>query len=615
VSIIAGLVRFDGAPIDRATIDRMAARIGERAPDGVSIHCAGPAGFIRGSLDVTPESSAQPLIDRHTGRIVLFDGRLDNRGDLIGQLELASSASDVELVAAAHGKWGRDAAVRLLGDFALSVWDPVERSLTCARDVAGICPLYYRVGDGWLAWSSAIDLLAGAISPPPGLNEGMLAEILSAYLVSCTETTYAGVFRLQAGHALHARDGRVALHRYWTPEPRELRYATDAEYEEHLLDLLKQAVGARLRTRGGIGIMLSGGVDSSSLAALAGNQHSDRVETFSISAPGPDDERPFFERVNAHLGLTGHTVAGVQPVPGVYRAEAAREMQPATFANGPTLDAVYSTARDAGIRVLLDGLGADDWLGASTWACADLFRGFRWLALAERIRRDELFQRPGGVKQAIHGTLWPLLPTAVRKGLRLALRRGEPPPWIEHTFASRVQLRDRMAIQTPDIGFASYESEDTWRCCTGGGLADSLEVTARGGARAGIELWHPYLDRRIIEFGLSLPGDQRWRGGRPKDLLRRTMARTLPDSVVSRTWNPGADFRMAEAIESEGGMAAIDGNACARRGWVRVEVVRKMYEDMIELRRAGRPEFGKPAMIVWSVVAVGRWLDLLDVVK
>ena len=623
MSVIAGIVRFDGAPVDTAAVDRMAARIGARAPDGVTIASADAAVFVAGRLASVAGSEAESMvaIDRAAGVWLIFDGRLDNRGELAAALKAAADESDAELALLAFVTWGPAAPAHFLGDFAFAAWEPAERRLTLARDTAGVRMLMYREGPGWIAFASAVDLLA-VIPPVPAPNEGMLAEHLTAFIVHTRETVFRDIWRVPPAHRLVATARHHALQRYWQPEPdRVLADATDEEYEEHLRAVLTDAIAARLRANGPAGVMLSGGVDSSAVTAIAaGLQRANGVaataiESFSISIGGAGDERAFFEAVTSQYGIAAHRLETALPRRGQFREEAARDLEVPAFPHAPTLDRLRALARDRGVRVLLTGMGGDDWLGASQWAMADLLTRGRWIALASRLREEAAADDFPGWTLALHAATWPWLPAPARRTVRRVLGRERNASWIEPAFASRVSLADRVARRPPPLRFPTFEQEDLWQEGTGGTLVHAIESAGRGVAHAGIDHWHPYFDRRVIEFGLALPADQRWRHGRAKDLLRRAMAPLLPATVVGRATNPSADHVLAQAIAAESTADEIGTWAVVRRGWAKAAELQRLYAEADALYRAGRREYARPAWIVWNALATSLWLDAAGDVK
>ncbi|MCU1383744.1 MAG: asparagine synthase (glutamine-hydrolyzing), partial [Acidobacteria bacterium] len=397
MSVIGGLVHLDGAAAGRHAVERMAARFGSRAPDGFSILCAGSASFVYGRLDVTPGAAreSQPLADAPSGLVIVFDGRIDNRPEMLESLELDAHTSDAALALQAHLAWGDGATERLIGDFAFAIWDASRRRLVCARDTSGIRPLFYREGHGWIAWASAIDLLAACLDPMPAVNEGMAAEYLTGLVTDKRETLFRGIYRLPPAHQLIASGGATRTRCYWTPDPRQtIRYVRDEDYAAHFTELMRTAVAARLRTPACAGVMLSGGVDSSSVAGIAAELCGDRrvpslgIEAFSISVPGPDDERPFFEMVTGMWKLPAHRITARLPQPGQFRDEIARDLEVQMFPHAPTVDPLRALVRDRGARVLLTGMGADDWLGASGSIYADLLGQRQFRAFIDRARAD-----------------------------------------------------------------------------------------------------------------------------------------------------------------------------------------------------------------------------------
>jgi len=621
VSLIAGIVRWDGAPLDPAVIRRMSERFGSRAPEGASTWCHGSAALIHGSLRVTPEQEVQPVVDTRAALAGVFDGRLDNRAELMDALELDAETGDATLVLRAHQKWGEGAVERLLGDFAFCVWEHERRRLLCVRDHMGARPLLYREGRGWLAWASALDVLAAGIDPMPPPNEGMVGEYLAGIITDKRETLFRDIYRVPPAHVLSAADGAIQLRRYWTPDPtRTIRYKQDREYEDHLAELMGSVVRARLRTHQPVGVMLSGGVDSSSVTGIAATLLHQRsipaagVETFSISVPGPDDERPFFEQVVERWRLPAHHLTATLPRAGQFREEISQDLEVQTFPHAPTLDPMRALARDRGIRVMLTGMGGDDWLGSSRRAYADLLKRGRVVALARRLHEERGAEGFPGWEATAHAAVWPFVPAPVQRAVRRLLRRDPCPAWIDPAFAARISLPDRLAKHRVDIPFATHEQYDLWHEGASGMMVYSYETATRSSARFGVQHWHPYLDRRIVEFGLALPADQRWRAGRDKDLLRRAMASYLPPAVADRRTNPHADHVFVQAIDAEGGLDAFDASALARLGWVHLPALHRLNADLRERYRTGAP-YGFQGWVLWQALAMSLWMDAINVVE
>jgi len=208
-----------------------------------------------------------------------------------------------------------------------------------------------------------------------------------------------------------------------------------------------------------------------------------------------------------------------------------------------------------------------------------------------------------------------LLAPPLQRVVRAALRLGRTPRWIEPRFAARIGLADRLSRHRDPVAFPSHEQADIWHEVTSGMLVYSLETTARSIARFGIEHAHPFHDRRIVEFGLALPPEQRWRDGYAKALLRRAMAAHVPAAVAARRTNPAADHVFAQAIAAEGGARAFDDLATTRLGWTCGDEIRAMHTRMLTLYQNGSPAYSSPAWTLWSILAMNLWLDAANVIQ
>ena len=213
MSGIAAVWRLDGAPLHQATLDRMIERLAPRVADAVGTWLDGPVGLGHRMLHATPESLQQKLpLAGDTGEVVVTaDARLDNRAELMSALGLAHRAadgvSDGELVLRAWERWGEECPARLLGDFAFALWDARRRVLFCARDPAGVKPLYYHLGSRLVAVASETKALLAIPDVPRRLDEISIAACLVPGLDDRVATFYEGILRLPAGHCLTVTAG------------------------------------------------------------------------------------------------------------------------------------------------------------------------------------------------------------------------------------------------------------------------------------------------------------------------------------------------------------------------------------------------------------------------
>ena len=620
MSAIGGVFHLDGRRCEPSTLDALVVLLRHRARDGTRTWSDGPAGLVHGRFITTPESAHehQPVVDAAARVAITFDGRLDNRTELLRQLGIDgadhSAIGDAELVLRLYRALGVDCVGGLLGDFAFSIWDGTLGRLLCARDHLGLKPLCYRVAPDRIAWASEAGALARYDGHTPLLNDGMVAEHLAGIITSTRDTVFQDIFRLPPAHLLTADTRGIQLRRYWAPDLRkEIRYRDPDEYVEHLRDLVRLAVAARLRVRGAVGISLSGGIDSSSVAGVAAELCRDRavsathVEAFSLLIAGKADESAFWSQVVERWHLASVTIP-VAPLPaGQLAAEAQFYLDVPNSPLAALTDRVRVCMEERGTRVALTGTGADDWLGPSPCAYADLLRQGRLGALTHRLRRDSADEWFMGWPAAVKSTLWPLVPPAMQWAVRRALRRGRTPEWVDPVFAARVDLRERLARHTIDLPHNSLERYDTWHEGISGSSVYVNEVIERSSARVGVDMWHPFMDLRIVEFGIALPAEQRWREGLAKDLLRRAMTPYLPQAIAARTTSPDGTHLLFEGLEAAGGRALFQGMTASRLGWVREDVLLARFDRAAALYKGGDRRYAWMAITLWRVAAIELW--------
>jgi asparagine synthase (glutamine-hydrolysing) len=329
MSGIAGIFNIDGAPVDRALLQRMTDAIAHRGPDGIHHWVDGPVGIGHCMLQTTPESvyERQPLTDESGHLCLNMDGRVDNREELISALKSKNARlrddTDAELVLKAYECWGEECPVRILGDFAFVIWDMRQRQLFCARDILGVRPFYYYTDGRKFLWASELQQLFRDPGVPREPNEGMVAEYLAASLTDREETLYKGIMRLAPAHSLLLRAGRIDKRWYWDVDPsKEVRHRTDEEYAEHFSEVFAEAVRCRLRSQEPVGAELSGGLDSSAVVGMAQRLYQEGratdlgFVTFSLVYPGlACDESAYIDDVVRMWGVKSNRVRYEAPEP------------------------------------------------------------------------------------------------------------------------------------------------------------------------------------------------------------------------------------------------------------------------------------------------------------
>ncbi len=551
MSGFASIFHRDDSPPESGALEPMLTALAHRGPDGRRLLLAPP--FALGHLHfwTTPEEHGerQPVAGP-AGRLALFDGRLDNRRELLAALDLDGpldrpAPSDAALALAAVDRWGSEGLERLLGPFALVICDPASRSVLCARDPLGGRSLFYRASAGRLVVASEEGAVLAHPAADDRLDERRLAGYFALRVPDDGSTFFREVSELRPGEALRVTRRQVRRWRFWRPRPLPApRYRTDGEYAEHYRELLARSVACRLRAPGRLGVMMSGGLDSTSLAALAA-RHLERGGEGANGHRPPAltalswvfdeliecDERPFIERVvAAHrlrpLRLTGD---GCWPLSGAEAAlEAAPEGDPPTGAVSPDTpeqnpyrqlkQGLYRRAAADGCTVVLNGGSADLlYVGAGDWL-RDLLREWR-LAAAGRELLGELHRH--GLSRAV-GRL-----TARRRGG--GRRPAIGPPWLTSGASRLLPGPDEEAL-APPAGRRPRQAGAVFAAREARGIS----VEGRYANCERIELRHPYRDRRLIEFMLAVPAHQLYRLGRFKHIARLAMAGLLPEAIRER---------------------------------------------------------------------------------
>jgi asparagine synthase (glutamine-hydrolysing) len=616
MSGIAAICNLDGKPADFAALKRMTDRIAHRGPESVRHWVDGAVAIGHRLLRTTVESvrEHQPLCDDALGLCLSFDGRVDNRNEL----RLALNAlgirtrddTDAEIVLRSYQCWGDECADRILGDFAFIMWDGRRRQVTCARDPLGIRPLYYYADARTFMCGSEIREIFASRLVRPKPNPGMIGEYLSDQPNHLEETLYDGVMRLPPGRVLTVRDGRFRMRRHFALDPRrEIWYPTDRQYAEHFRDIFRTCVESRLRSTSAASVFLSGGVDSSSILgmaqSLAGRQGPE-VNVLSLASSHPEaDESDYVRDVVRMWGLRIKIVSADSYVsPSL--TDQVEQLQ--DFPDAPNLSPwgpLVDEARAAGSSVVLMGHGGDEWLTGDSLHCGDLLRERRPAAALRQVRHDLRVSRiwgghGGRLRDAARWLLVPVVPPFLKTIVRPLARRAFP-KWIRPNFARRIDLAQRLRGDADRVvPFPTAAQRIISSSVESGRAVLEREVLDRFGASFSIEFRYPFHDRRLVEFSLAIPEDQRWRDDRTKFVLRQAMHDLLPDTIRRRVTKAEFSYMFTDTLERERTANLFRSLRLAQEGYVDEALARRMYE-----RSKTGP--GPDLSAVWMILATERW--------
>ncbi len=548
MSGIVGIVNLDGAPVDQALLWAMTRRLTYRGPDAQHVWFEGSAGFGHTLLRTAVGQKQQPYTFDGRKTIICADARLDSRADLRQSLTAAGcavmpAASDAELILYAYQVWGEACSEHLLGDFAFAIWDAPVRRLFCARDQLGVRPFFYAHVAGALIFSNDLRCIRLHPGVSSELNETAIADfLLFEQNLDTDATAFAAIRRLPPASVLTAQQDDVRLRRYWTLAPTEtLRYRNPADYLEQFMTLFRQAISDRIDDQT-VGVMMSGGLDSTSIAAvakelLAGHGGVSLLTAYTLVYDRliPDQERHFAEIAAHAIGIPIRYQAlddyalfdGWQDpdLSGMCLPE------PADISlRCRSLDFVERIWQ--GERVMLSGFGGDPLLYPEP------------THLARRLRRGEIVRVGREMIQYVRRFRRPP-PLYLRSWLRdrafgASRKEGEPfPAWIQPAWARRLNLHDRwkrfnaeMELP-PDVGPTerptAYRQLSITLWPT---VFETYDCAQLGGA---YEVRHPFFDLRLARFLLALP-PLPWCVD--KSLLREAMKGYLPPEVRLRPKAP-----------------------------------------------------------------------------
>jgi asparagine synthase (glutamine-hydrolysing) len=521
-----------GAPPDPALLEAMAGTMVKRGPDGEGSWHDDIVGLAFRRLAVIDlhERSGQPM---HFGPLhLVFNGEIYNYRELRAACRrrghVFRTEGDAEVLLHAWAEWGEGALARLNGMFALAVWDDRTRRLTLASDPFGEKPLYYAYACGRLVFASSLR----AILCDPAIDAREDAGALAAFVAHAKmpppgASFVRGIARLPGAHVLRWQDAHPTLERYW--RPRRLEVPRDyATAREQLRALLTDAVRLRLRSDVPVGTSLSGGVDSSTVVMLAAGLAGDHGRhAFTARFPGFErDEWSYASAVAGAADVERHH--GVEPTAHDALVDletfVADHEEPVESLSVYAQWRVNRAALEHGVVVLLDGQGGDELFAGYPPAA-----GFAFLSAGPGEVVRSLRRRPRAAGDAARSLAKAHLPGPLRR----AYRRRTASPYVAPGVARTARAGDM-----PPIPAWARDAEPLRRELLAESFVTSLPRLLRYADRSsmahGREVRLPFLDRRVAEFGLSLPAGFVHRGGRTKAILRDAMAGAVPESVLAR---------------------------------------------------------------------------------
>jgi asparagine synthase (glutamine-hydrolysing) len=588
-------------PSARADGSRLA---GALEPHGASLL---DAGAVRVAYTGPPPAATRPLC--------LLDGFVDNASQLSSELGLAAETTPEQLLAAGWLRWGRELLPRLRGDFALAIWDGERGEGVLARDQLGVRSLYLHESSGGLVFASEVRHLLAALPRRPAPDPVGVAHWIAISGRPGAGTLYQGVRRLGPGTALMLdRDG-AREHCYWTPRFAEPLELPREQLVGRLREGIEQAVARRLSPEGMTGVLMSGGLDSSAVAAVAAELAPEGAVA-AYSAEFPDhpavDERELIEQLRAELGLGG---VSAEVRTGGLVASALEWIDewemPLSSWGEFWAGRLLRAASEEGVHTVLGGDGGDELFGARVYLMSDRLRAGRpheALALARALPgAGDRPPRRALAQALVRLGLAGAVPPALHEPLERRLERGRLPTWLTADAAREVIDSDE-PLAWKRLDGPRWWAHDAWTLTRGVEELGVFESHRRRAALAGVHNRHPLFDLDLLELALRQPPAQTFDPYLNRPLLRASMAGLLPDAVRLRPAKALFDSLLVDSLSGADGdavRALLSGPTAELGAFVDMAAMRR---ELLDRGPEGADNSFRWMYRVWRLVTAECWL-------
>jgi len=549
---ITGIVRSDGARVNRELLERMNEAIRHRGPDDDGFYFGDGVGLgMRRLAIIDVAHGQQPIHNQDQTAWIVFSGEIYNYRELRAQLESLGhkfyTNSDTEAIVHAYDQYGTDCPKYLRGMFAFAIWDERTKSLFLARDRVGKKPLLYAELNGELVFGSEFN----ALLQHPGISRDVDFEAIHHYLtficVPAPLTAYRAIRKLEPGHSLLWRNGEIKLERYWQLDFSKKLNIGEEEAGERVIELLREAVRIRLMSEVPLGAFLSGGIDSSAIVALMAEESSEPVKTFSIGF----DEQHFSElhharRVAEHVGADHHEFIVRPDAMEILPTLVEHYGEP--FADSSAIPSYYvSRETRKYVTVALNGDGGDEcFAGYERYAAMRLTQTY---ATLPRALRDGVIAK---VVKALPG--FEARPNPLRKAKRFVAVASMPKVerylrWVSAFDDEMKQDLYSESFRHETANFRTASILEPWFAqANGAGIVDASLLTDTmtylpndllvkmdiASMAVSLEARSPFLDHHLMEFAASLPENLKLRRLTTKYLLKRVLRKLVPAENLNR---------------------------------------------------------------------------------
>jgi len=555
---ITGIMQFrDGARVEASTLRRMCAAMVHRGPDDEGIYIDGPVGIGMRRLSIVDLATGHQPLSNEDGTVwIVFNGEIYNHTLLREPLQAKGhryrTHSDTETIIHLYEEYGPDCVQHLRGMFAFAIWDARRQRLFIARDRLGIKPLYYRITADEIVWGSEIKVVKSYPGASAEFDRAVLPEYLAFGYLSGERTFYNGIRKLMPGHWMEVDpSGQVKIQQYWDlPVATHARPEPVSYYIQSYRERLEQAVSSHLMSDVPLGVFLSGGVDSSAVAALMTQIRQAPVETFSVGySEDAYSELPYARVVAKHLNSMHHEVlVSQQDFFDALPYLIWHEDEPIVWPSSVPLYFVAKLAHER-VKVVLTGEGSDETLAGYT-RYAFTLKNAAW----DRIYRGIV---PGAVRSGIRGSIadstW--INATIRRKLSHTFLARNGNSWASFyfdNFFSAFSESDQAGLLSDEVlhdyaaGSAYQNVLECWEHSSGEMLQRLLYTDIKTylvellmkqdnmSMAASIESRVPFLDHPLVEFATNIPQRLQVGGFAGKHILKKAVEDLLPHSILYR---------------------------------------------------------------------------------
>jgi asparagine synthase (glutamine-hydrolysing) len=554
---IAGVLQFGRGGVEGGVVAGMCAAMRHRGPDDEGMYLDGPIGLGMRRLSIIDVAAGhQPIANEDGSLRIVFNGEIYNyvalREELLAKGHKFTTHSDTETILHLFEEYGHDCVHHLRGMFAFAIWDRNARKLFVVRDRLGIKPLYYHLSSERFVFGSEIKVVLAHPGMQAAFRRGALPEYLAFGYLSGAETFYQGIRKLLPGHWLEIDDsGSARVERYWDlPIGPRLEDASQTELVEAYRNLLEKAVSSHLMSDVPLGVFLSGGLDSSAVAALATRIRGGPVETFSVGYSETSySELPYARIVAQHLhALHREVLVSWRDFFGSLPQLIWHEDEPITWPSSVALYFVARLAREH-VKVVLTGEGSDETLAGYS----------RYALTLKNAGLDRLYRQlvPAGARAGIRKSISnsPRIHAGLRRKLAHTFLARDGASWpsfyFDNFFSAFAEdeqaglISDRVAAEI-EPGQAYRNVLGFWEASSGDMLQRLLYTDIKTylvellmkqdnmSMAASIESRVPFLDHGLVEFAMRIPPQLLIKGLTGKIILKKAVADLLPHTIVHR---------------------------------------------------------------------------------